>query len=444
MHAVIMAGGKGSRLASITKNEIPKPMVDIKSKPLLEWQLEELKKYGITTVTMVVGYLSEKIIQYFGNGEDFGCEIDYIIEEQALGTAGAFCFLTEKFINEKASDGYFMLVFGDVFFDIDIKKMENFHIEKKSKATLFVHPNSHPFDSDLVKVDEYSRVVEFDSKNNVRDYWYDNLVNAGLYILDKSICTRVPLPVKTDFEKDILAVMAKNGEEIYAYKSPEFVKDIGTVERITSTVRDIESGFINSKNLSYKQKAIFLDRDGTINKFKGLIYDEDEFELEAGAIEAIGLINKSGMLAIVATNQPVVARGLCDIKDVENIHKKLSTLLGREGVFLDDIFFCPHHPDRGYPEENPRYKVECKCRKPDTGMAYEAAQRYHIDLKSSWMIGDTTIDMEFARRLGMRSVLLKTGEGGLDCKFEVKPDIYAENILDAVKKIFEREKINMQ
>lgn len=286
--------------------------------------------------------------------------------------------------------------------------------------------------------------MEFDSKNNVRDYWYDNLVNAGLYILDKSICTRVPLPVKTDFEKDILAVMAKNGEEIYAYKSPEFVKDIGTVERITSTVRDIESGFINSKNLSYKQKAIFLDRDGTINKFKGLIYDEDEFELEAGAIEAIGLINKSGMLAIVATNQPVVARGLCDIKDVENIHKKLSTLLGREGVFLDDIFFCPHHPDRGYPEENPRYKVECKCRKPDTGMAYEAAQRYHIDLKSSWMIGDTTIDMEFARRLGMRSVLLKTGEGGLDCKFEVKPDIYAENILDAVKKIFEREKINMQ
>ena len=77
-------------------------------------------------------------------------------------------------------------------------------------------------------------------------------------------------------------------------------------------------------------------------------------------------------------------------------------------------------------------------------MAYEAAQRYHIDLKSSWMIGDTTIDMEFARRLGMRSVLLKTGEGGLDCKFEVKPDIYAENILDAVKKIFEREKINLQ
>ena len=129
-------------------------------------------------------------------------------------------------------------------------------------------------------------MLKFDSKNNVRDYWYDNLVNAGLYILDNSICDKVKQPVKTDFEKEILAVMAEENEEIYAYKSPEFVKDVGTVERIEATVRDIESGFINSKNLSHRQRAVFLDRDGTLNVFKGLVYKEEEFELEEGAVEA--------------------------------------------------------------------------------------------------------------------------------------------------------------
>lgn len=439
MRAVIMAGGKGSRLASLTRDEIPKPMVAVRGKPLLEWQLEELKKYGITDITMIIGHLGHKITEYFGDGKDFGCEIDYIIEKEALGTAGAFYYLKERLEKEKQGDkaeaGYFMLVFGDVFFDIDIKRMEEFHLKKSSKATLFVHPNSHPFDSDLVEVDENDRVLKFDSKNNVRDYWYDNLVNAGLYILDNSICDKVKQPVKTDFEKEILAVMAEENEEIYAYKSPEFVKDVGTVERIEATVRDIESGFINSKNLSHRQRAVFLDRDGTLNVFKGLVYKEEEFELEEGAVEAVRLINQSGLLAVVVTNQPVVARGLCEIEDVEAIHKKLSTLLGREGVFLDAIYFCPHHPDKGYPEENPAYKISCKCRKPEGGMAKEAADRYNIDFEASYMIGDTTIDIEFARRLGMKSVLVRTGEGGLDGKFKVEPDLDAGDVLEAVKMI---------
>ena len=130
-----------------------------------------------------------------------------------------------------------------------------------------------------------------------------------------------------------------------------------------------------------------------------------------------------------------MARGLCEIEDVEAIHKKLSTLLGREGVFLDAIYFCPHHPDKGYPEENPAYKVSCKCRKPEGGMAKEAADRYNIDFEASYMIGDTTIDIEFARRLGMKSVLVRTGEGGLDGKFKVEPDLDAGNVLEAVKMI---------
>ena len=427
MQAVIMAGGKGTRLETLTKGELPKPMVPILDKPLLEWQLEQLKRYSITKVTMIVGHLHQKIIDYFGNGSKFGCEIDYIIEEKPLGTAGAFYFLKDKLVDEN-----FLLVFGDVFFDIDLNKMIEFHNKKNAEATLFAHPNSHPFDSDLIKSDIDGKVIAFDSKNNVRNYWYDNCVNAGMYVLNKSICKKIKEPIKTDFEKEILAVMAENGENVYAYKSPEYIKDVGTIERITKTIEEIKSGFIASRNLEFKQRAVFMDRDGTINKLKGFLDNENDFELEDCAVSAIGKINTSGMLAIVITNQPVVARGQCSIEDVENIHNKMKTLLGNKGVYLDDVIFCPHHPDKGFPEENPAYKIDCECRKPKTGMIMKAASKYNIDLSKSFMIGDTTMDLELGRRAGVKTCLVLTGEAGNDKKFSKESDFVAENLEKAV------------
>lgn len=430
MKAVIMAGGKGTRLESLTRGEIPKPMIPIKEKPLLLWQIEELKRYGIVDITMIIGHLGEKISEYFGNGEKFGVNIDYIIEDKPLGTAGAFYYLKDKLI-----DGYFLLVFGDIFFNIDIDKMESFHRSKKADVTIFAHPNSHPYDSDLVETDPDERVIRFDSKNNKRDYWYDNMVNAGLYILDKSVCEKVAEPVKTDFEKDILAVMAASGEAIYAYKSPEYVKDVGTVDRIEKAVSELDAGLISRKNLSNKQSAIFLDRDGTINKLDNFIYKAEDLELLDGVAEAIGAINSSGLLAIIITNQPSVARGLCDVSDIDHIHKKLKTLLGKEGVFVDDIFFCPHHPDKGFPEENPLYKIDCECRKPKTGMIEQAKEKFNIDLSSSYMIGDSTMDIELAKKAGLKSVLVMTGLGGSDNKYDTVPDFTAENLYEAVQKI---------
>ena len=321
--------------------------------------------------------------------------------------------------------------------------MEAFHKAKKAKVTLFAHPNSHPYDSDLVETDADEKVICFDSKNNKRDYWYDNMVNAGIYILDKSVCEKVHEAVKTDFEKDILALMAASGEAIYAYKSPEYVKDVGTVDRIKKAVTELDTGLIARKNLSNKQAAIFLDRDGTINKLDNFIYRAEDFELEEGVIEAIGSINSSGLLAIVITNQPSVARGLCDISDIDYIHKKLKTLLGKEGVFLDDIFYCPHHPDKGFPEENPLYKVDCECRKPKTGMIELAKEKFNIDLSSSYMVGDSSMDIELAKRAGLKSVLVMTGLGGTDNKYDAKPDYTAKNLYEAVQKILSIENISM-
>jgi histidinol-phosphate phosphatase family protein len=432
MQAVIMAGGKGTRLAALTKDEIPKPMIPIMGRPLLEWQIEQLRNNDITDVIMVIGHLGDNIKEHFGDGKAYGINVKYVEEREPLGTAGAFYFLKELL-----KEQYFLLVFGDVFFDIDIARMESYHRQREAVATLFVHPNDHPFDSDLVTLYRDGRVENLDSKHNVRDYWYDNCVNAGFYILNREICESVTKPQKTDLEKDILCPLIMDNGAVYGYHSPEYIKDVGTVERIEKTIGDIENGFIANKCLKKKQRCIFLDRDGTINQHLGLVYKEEDFILEGCATEAIRRINESGRLGIVITNQPVVARGLCDVNDVENIHKKLSTLLGKVGVYLDDIIYCPHHPDKGYPEENPLYKIQCECRKPKIGMISEAVKRYNIDLNDAWIIGDTTMDIQTGKNAGIKTALVMTGEGGKDRKYDVQPDLVCENLLEAINKILE-------
>ena len=428
--AVIMAGGKGSRLLSITNDEIPKPMVPVDGKPLLEYQVEKLKAYGIKKIVMIVGHLGEKIVDYFKEGKDFGVEIDYIFEKEPLGTAGAFYYLKDK---TDAKD--FMLIFGDIFFDMDFDRMEDFHFKNSALTTLLAHPNGHPYDSDLIQTDDTGRVIGFDSKHNVRDYWCDNMVNAGMYIINKRLLDLVKEPVKTDFEKDILANQVKLGANIYAYHTPEYVKDVGTVDRINATVEELKSGLIQSKNLKNKQRAIFLDRDGTMNVSKGFISKADDLELIPGTIDAIKAINKSGALAIVITNQPVIARGECSFGELHNIHNKLKTLLGEKGAFVDDIFYCPHHPDKGFEGEVPELKFDCECRKPKTGMIDEAVKKYNIDLSKSYMVGDSTMDLETARNAGIKSVLVNTGFAGNDGKYDRSCDIEADNLFDAVEKI---------
>lgn len=426
MRAVIMAGGKGTRLQSVS-TEIPKPMFPILGKPILEYQLESLLKSGITDITLIVGHLKDTVIDYFGDGCKFGVTIDYIEENEPLGTAGALYYLKDE-------QDDFILIFGDLILDIDFNRFMAFHKDHGAAITLFGHPNAHPYDSDVIVIDENSRVAGILSKKIERNYYYHNFVNAGVYCISPKALQVIERPEKMDLEKKLIADYVEKGQ-VYAYKSTEYVKDMGTPDRLEAVSQDVKNGVVSGRSLKQRQKAIFLDRDGTINDYVGFLRRIEQFVIIPGVAEAVRKLNESRYLTVVATNQPVIARGEVSFEELDEIHKKMETELGNGGAYLDDIFFCPHHPHRGYEGEIPELKIDCECRKPNTGMLTLASEKYNIDLSSSWYIGDTTVDIQTGKNAGMKTVLVLTGEAGHDSKYAVAPDYIAKDLYDAVMHI---------
>lgn len=400
-----MAGGRGTRIAELFPN-IPKPLIPVAGMPILEREIKSLCAQGFKDIILTVGYLADKIIAYFEDGCQFGVKIDYFVEESPLGNAGALFRLREKIGDEP-----FLLLNADAAFDVDFNRMVAFHQNHGGLVTLFTHPNSHPYDSGLIIADKNGHVEKWLAKEDERPQWYDNRVNAGLHVIDPKVLdiSLKSLEInkesgfpqgKVDLDRQILKPLC-GSNLMFCYDSPEYVKDMGTPERFHQVEADYKNGVVQAKNLTNKQKAIFLDRDGTINKYVGFLRNIDDFELIEGVAEAIKLINQSGYLAIVVTNQPVIARGEVTWEELNEIHKKMATLLGKEGAYVDGIYICPHHPDKGFEGERPEYKIDCDCRKPKPGLLLQAAKDFNIDMSESYMIGDSHRDVEAGENAGV-------------------------------------------
>ncbi len=440
---VIMAGGKGTRIAEMFP-DIPKPLIPIEnsqgiSKPVLEWEIESLRSQGFTDIIITVSHMADKIQSHFGDGSRFGVSIKYFVEETPLGNAGALFKLRDELT------GPFLLLNADAVFDIDFVRFVEYHFEHKGLVTLFTHPNSHPYDSGLVIADENGSVQEWLTKEDARPEYYKNRVNAGLHVIDPAVLDltleRLGLDadkigtegsdgkiIKVDLDRKILKPLC-GSNQIFAYDSPEYVKDMGTPERFNQVTSDFKNGVVEHKNLKNKQRAIFLDRDGTINRYVGFLRDIEEFELLPGVAEAVRLINSSGYLCIVVTNQPVIARGEVTYSELNDIHNKMEVLLGKEGAYIDGLYFCPHHPDKGFEGEIPELKFDCDCRKPKPGMLIKAAEDFNIDLSLSWMIGDGKNDVQAGHNAGCKAALIGTEDFG--------EEIRSDSLLEAVKKILE-------
>ena len=420
MRTVINAGGKGTRISSLFA-DIPKPMIEIAGHPVLEREIDCLRSQGFDDLIITVSYLAESITNYFGSGENFGVKIEYFTEPEPLGTAGALFMLRDKLTEP------FLLINGDILFDVDLRRFAAYHAKKGGLVSIFTHPNNHPYDGCVIAADENSAITHYFPKEEPRPQWYRNRVNAGLHIISPEVLDITPHDSpKVDLDREILRPLCGTGK-LFCYDSPEYVRDMGTPERYREVCADFLSGKVQARNLRNKQRAIFLDRDGTINRPAGFISNIDDFELLPGVPEAVRLINESGYLAIVATNQPVIARGELTYEGLREIHNKMETLLGNEGAYLDAIYTCPHHPDKGFDGEVSSLKVDCTCRKPKPGMLISAAIDLNIDLSNSWMIGDSERDILAGRDAGCRTALIGTGNYG--------QHMTADTLLDLVRAI---------
>ena len=423
---VILAGGLGTRLSTVNSNK-PKALTEVLGEPILENQVKKLSKLGIEEILLLVGYKANEIQNYFGDGSGYGLRIKYIVEKEQLGTGGAI-------INAlPLLDNKFMVIYGDIFFDFSIKKFYDFHRDNKSEVSLVVHPNDHPYDSDLVLMDETARVEKILPSPHPKGLYYENLVNAAAYIFNKSALLNYPV-TKFDIAKELIPRLIEAKKRVFGYRTSEYLKDMGTPDRLSKLTEDILSGKVSRRLANKKKEAVFLDRDGVINHDIGHINKKIDFKLIDGAAEGISILNQMGYLVIVVTNQPVIARGELTDQGLREIHNKMEKLLGDQRAFIDDLFYCPHHPDSGYEGEILALKKNCSCRKPGTGMINAAVNKHNIDVNNSWLIGDRYTDIEAGNKSGLKTILLKN-----------KPEIYdSESIFRIPKFTFNNLKISVK
>jgi D,D-heptose 1,7-bisphosphate phosphatase len=426
-HLVILAGGKGTRLASVAR-DLPKILVRVGGKSVLEHQLDSAFACGVAEVIIFAGHQAEQISAFIGDGRRFGINTRVVVEEEPLGNAGAVLQSLDSLPE------HFFVVYGDVVHAVDLQCLAKLHLTRQADFTVLVHPNDHPHDSDLVEIDADSRVTAIHTCPHPSDQFFANLVNAGIYVIRRdALCGVAALDQKADFIKDIMSQLIESGARVLGYRSSEYAQDMGTPDRLERVELDFQAGKIRMDQSSLP--AVILDRDGTLNVEKGFLNSHDDLELIPGVAEALRKLRHAGFRLLVLTNQPVIARGEANEDEVAAIHRRLEWELGKERAYLDAIYICPHHPDKGFAGERTELKTICDCRKPNTGLFERACREMPIDVSRSWMVGDQTIDIEMARRAGLRSVLVQTGAAGRDGRVNVSADFVADDLLAAANVI---------
>lgn len=392
MEAIILAGGFGTRLRPCIDN-LPKPLAPIDGKPFLHYLLDYLYANGVHRAIISTGYLAEYIEESIGKTYR-GMVIDYCKEDSPLGTGGAI-----KKALGMCSGEYAVAVNGDSFFDVDLFKMQKFHEESGCLLTIAAREVPWAENSGFLTV-ENGRLSGFHEKG-VKSA---GLINGGIYFINKILLDGIS-EEKFSFEKLILegsycpvAVMESNGYFI----------DIGIPENYRKAEEEKE--FLVSRR---KRKAVFLDRDGTVNHDPGHLYRTEDFRFLSDADKAIAGFKKKGYLVIVITNQAGIAKNLYKPENVDTLHEHIDFLLmQKHSVVADGWYYCPHHPQAVIEE----YKEDCPCRKPHPGLILKAVSDFseigiEIDIKNSLTVGNRRSDLLAGINAGTeKNILIGTDE----------------------------------
>jgi mannose-1-phosphate guanylyltransferase/phosphomannomutase len=400
--ALILAGGKGTRMGE-NSNTIPKYLRELKSESLLKRQIRQLNESGFSTATVLVNDRKDMVLKHLTELNSSSL-IRLVSDTKYTGTGGAITSALDL------NADHLLITYADTVFEIDIQKFIRFHASKNSDFTTLIHPNSHPWDSDRVVVDPEGRVRRLIKKTDTLKEPTPNLCLGGMILVRKTFIEEMYKDFvenkkwHSDLVGDFLTPRRIDSKRVFGYRTSEYIKDAGTPDRFEEVVRDIQSNF--SLNSHYRP-TVFLDRDGTIVVLKDQLNSPDQVELIPGVARFIRTLNERGVLAIVITNQSVIARGLCSEKELDLIHSRMEELLATNGAYLDQIYYCPHHPDRGFENEVVELKIGCKCRKPRIGLLNRAKKDHKIDTSRTFFVGDTKVDEKTAIQFGSRFFYVK-------------------------------------
>lgn len=407
--AIVLAGGKGTRSADPTKAKLAQ---EIAGHSLLAWNLRMIEPTEITRLLVIAGHLGDQVQALCEGISSPDAEVRVIQEERQAGTVAAL-----RLAAQQVEADEFLVVLGDVLMSLPIQQFLNEWRASGAGVGVVVHPSSHPHDSDAAFPAHDGSVVVV-PKSQPRDH-VPNMSSAGLFALTRGAIERYSKCM--DIGSGVLPVAAEN-RDLFAFVSSHYLKDTGTPDRLEATQRDVASGTFVRRGKLDPRPALFLDRDGVINPSQPEFYGPDNYVLLPGVAAAIREANRAGVPVIVVTNQPHIAKGLMSFDDHQRVRAKMDQLLGAEGAFVDDYFFCPHHPEAGFGEEVEQLKISCECRKPKVAMAAQAQSRHTLDLARSVMVGDTHRDRGFAERAGMTFIhVAKT------CDQDDPADCYSES-----------------
>ena len=371
--AVILAGGYGTRLKPFTDTN-PKPMYPFNNKPFLEYLINQIKSFGINDIVLLLGYLPEKIMDYFGDGSNFGVNITYCITPVEYETG----------LRLKSGLGYyhddFLLMYCDNYCPINFNQLVSNYYKNEALIEFSAYLNDDNYTKSNLIIDEDGKVLTYDKKRET-----PNLkgVDIGYAIVNKKVFDLLP-DGNENFEKIIYPKLIEMNK-LYANITRHRYYSVGSYERINLTEE-----FLSNK------KYIFLDRDGTINvrapKAK-YIEKPDDFIWLPDAKEAIKKLVDNGYEIIMVTNQPGIARGNLTYDNFYAINEKMNNDLGEYKI--KHIYFCPHNWDEG-----------CDCRKPKPGMFYKAQKDLNLDLTKCFMLGDDERDMHAGGDAGCKCMLV--------------------------------------
>lgn len=373
--AVILAGGYGTRLKPFTDTN-PKPMYPFEGKPFLEYLIEQVKSFGIKDIVLLLGYLPEKVMNYFGDGSKWGVDITYSVTPVEYETG-----LRLKNAAELIQDE-FLLMYCDNYCPIDFTKLVEEYRRNGGLLQFTAYRNEDGYTKSNLLIAQNGRVEVYDKKRLTPDL---QGVDIGYAIVDKRVFSLLP-EENHNFEAVVYPELVREGK-LYATVTEHRYYSVGSWERIELT-----------KAFFSPRKFIFLDRDGTLNvRPPRACYIErpEDFVWLPGAKEAVKKLKDAGYTILLVSNQPGLARGNLTEETLESIHEKMQADLAEIGACIDKIYYCPHNWDDG-----------CACRKPKPGMFFQAQKEFSLDLTRCVMIGDDERDITAGEAAGCRCVLV--------------------------------------